>query len=265
MSRRPQHSGRPHSSSSHHGGKPSGGGPSNTMIWGWHAAMAALANPQRKIKRLLLTATVARQIEGHPGVPKGLKPEVLDPRDFDRRVPAGAVHQGIAVEAEELEGLDLADVLERDEGLIVVLDQVTDPQNVGALFRSAAAFGAFAMVLQDRKAPPLTGALAKAAVGTIERVGEVRVVNIARALEELNAEGWLTVGLAGEAPDTLDKVLGGQRKIALVMGAEGEGLRQLVAANCAVTARIPIASEVESLNVSAAAAIALYEARRALG
>jgi 23S rRNA (guanosine2251-2'-O)-methyltransferase len=146
---------------------------------------------------------------------------------------------------------------------VLILDGVTDPQNVGAAFRSAAAFGARAVVLQDRKSPPLTGVLAKAAAGAIELVPHVRVVNLGRAVEHLRNLGYATVGLEGEADLTLAEALTAKRPAALVLGAEGKGLRPGVADACELRARIPIAAAMESLNVAAAAAIALYEAARA--
>jgi 23S rRNA (guanosine2251-2'-O)-methyltransferase len=145
---------------------------------------------------------------------------------------------------------------------VLILDGVTDPQNVGAAFRSAAAFGARAVILQDRKSPPLTGVLAKAATGAIETVPHVRVVNLGRTIETLRSLGYLTVALEGEAELSMADALADKRSVALVVGAEGKGLRPGVAEACEKRARIPIAPAMESLNVSAAAAIALYEAKR---
>jgi 23S rRNA (guanosine2251-2'-O)-methyltransferase len=176
-------------------------------------------------------------------------------------LPPGAAHGGAALLAPPLEPVDLAALAEAPGGAIMMLDQVTDPQNVGAIFRSAAAFGARGLVLQDRHAPPLTGALAKAAAGAIERVPHTRAVNLSRALEQLADAGWRAVGLAGEANETLETVLDG-RPTVLVMGSEGEGLRRLVAEHCDALARIAMPGGFESLNVSAAAAVALYEATR---
>jgi 23S rRNA (guanosine2251-2'-O)-methyltransferase len=145
---------------------------------------------------------------------------------------------------------------------VLVLDSVTDPQNVGAIFRSAAAFGARALIMQDRRSPPLTGALAKAATGAIELVPHVRVVNISRTVEELRAWGYLTVALEGESSVELETALAPNRPVAFVLGAEGKGLRSGVAEVCEARVRIPIAPGMESLNVSVAAAIALYAAQR---
>jgi 23S rRNA (guanosine2251-2'-O)-methyltransferase len=157
--------------------------------------------------------------------------------------------------------VELAALAEPASGVLLMLDQVTDPQNVGAIFRSAAAFGATGLILQERHAPPLTGALAKAAAGAIEQVPHARAVNLSRALEQLTDAGWRAVGLAGEAEASLEAVLDG-RPTVLVMGSEGEGLRRLVAEHCDALARIAMPGGFESLNVSAAAAVALYEATR---
>ncbi len=226
-------------------------------IWGVHATLAALANPARKIERLIASRNAADRL------PKDMKVEVLEADAIDRLLPPGAVHQGLAVRAPPLEPDDLLAICAPLDGRpVLILDSVTDPQNVGAIFRSAAAFGARAIVMQDRKSPPLTGALAKAAAGAIEIVPHARVVNIARAVEELAEAGYVTVGLEGEAGMSLAKALNDLRPAAIVLGAEGKGLRELVAKSCDVRARIPIAPDMESLNVSVAAAIALYEAAR---
>ena len=224
-------------------------------IWGRHAVEAALANPKReRLERLLLAPgrTLATD--------RGPKPETLDPREIDRQLPAGAVHQGIALLAAPAEAIDIEDIAWPAEGVILMLDQVTDPQNVGAILRTAAAFGARGVVIQDRHAPQLCGALAKAAAGAADVVPVVRAVNLSRALERLSALGWRSVGLAAGAEGTLDQVLDGAPTV-LVLGSEGDGLRRLVAEHCDSTARIAMAEAFESLNVAAAAAVALYQAR----
>ncbi|MCX7358297.1 MAG: RNA methyltransferase [Alphaproteobacteria bacterium] len=178
-------------------------------------------------------------------------------------LPPGAVHQGLAVRAFPLEAEDLETICASPDGRsVLVLDGVTDPQNVGAAFRSAAAFGARAVILQDRKSPPLTGVLAKAAAGAIEIVPHARVTNLGRAVETLRSLGYVTIALEGEAELGLADALDGKRSAAIVVGAEGKGLRPGVAEACEKRARIPIAPQLESLNVSVAAAIALYEAKR---
>jgi 23S rRNA (guanosine2251-2'-O)-methyltransferase len=222
-----------------------------------HASLAALANPARRIERVVATRNAALRL------PEGAEPQILDPDAIDGMLPPGAVHQGLAVRALPLTPVDLEAASAPPDGRsVLVLDGVTDPQNVGAAFRSAAAFGARAVVLQDRKSPPLTGVLAKAAAGAIEIVPHVRAVNLSRAIETLAALGYLTIALEGEAEATLAEALEPARPTALVLGAEGKGVRPSVAEACEKRARIPIAPTMESLNVAAATAIALYEARR---
>jgi len=225
-------------------------------FWGRHAVSAALANPEREVVRLWLTREAAGSYDVDPGVPV----IYADAADLGRLVPRDAPHQGVVAEVERLDDILLADLLDRaeDRRPLVVLDQVTDPHNVGAILRSAAAFGALGLVTQDRYAPPESGALAKAASGALETMPWVRVVNLARALEEIAEAGFWRIGLAGDADTTLAEALG-PSKIALVLGAEGEGMRQNTESHCDALARLPI-SGIESLNVSNAAAIALYAA-----
>ncbi len=235
-----------------------------TWIWGFHAASAALANPKRRIGKAYMSRNAAvRAGLDLEALPRFV--ELLEPRDIDQRLPAGAVHQGIAVRCKPLDGLDISDAAMRPDKPIAILDQVTDPQNVGAIFRSAAAFGVGAVVMQTRNAPGLGGALAKAAVGAIEVVDEVRSVNISRAIDELTDAGWKVIGLAGEAELTLDEAVKGPEPVAIVLGAEGPGIRQGVAKACTVLARIPMMPDMESLNVSNAAAISFYEVMRRKG
>jgi 23S rRNA (guanosine2251-2'-O)-methyltransferase len=235
--------------------------PSEDWIWGWHAVEAALGNPRRgPPARLLATPERARQIEAAFGRQTAL--EIADNNLIARGLPQGASHQGVAMRAGPLETVGLDDFAGGAGAVLLMLDQVTDPQNVGAILRSAAAFGAQGLVLQDRHAPRFTGALAKAAAGALERVPVARVVNLSRALEQLSEAGWRTVGLSGEAEQPLSAVLD-QRPTVLVLGSEGEGLRRLVTEHCDELAKIPMPGGFESLNVSAAAAVALYEAARA--
>jgi len=223
-------------------------------FWGQHAVAAALANPERVIRSIKGT----REALGGFELPADVPVEFCDVADLGRLVPRDAPHQGVVIEVEPLDDLHLADVIDADAARpILVLDQVTDPHNVGAILRSAAAFDAAAIVTQDRHAPPESGTVAKAASGGLEIVPWVRVVNLARALEELAEAGYWRVGLAGEAEEPLAAVLG-TGPVALVLGAEGEGLRPNVAAHCDALARLPISAAMESLNVSNAAAIALY-------
>ena len=156
----------------------------------------------------------------------------------------------------------LEDIMDCPRGVLLMLDGVTDPRNIGAIFRSSAAFGALGIIAQERHMPPLSGVLAKAATGAIETVNTYGVVNLSRTLEELASAGWFSIGLAGETRATIGQALKGADKVCLVLGSEGKGLRPNVAKHCDQLARIPISKEMESLNVSTAAAIALYEAKR---
>ncbi len=232
--------------------------PGGEWIWGRHAVAAALANPRRsELRRLVLAPGRMLDSSGRE-LPAA---ETMDNAAIARLLPQGAVHQGYALLASPLEPVELEELLEPAEGLLVMLDQVTDPQNVGAILRSAAAFGARGVIVQDRHAPPLSGATTKAAVGAADIVPMARVVNLSRALDTLAEAGWRTVGLDGEAPEALHEVLDLSPTV-LVLGSEGEGLRRLVGEHCDVTARIPMGGGFESLNVAAAAAIALYEASK---
>jgi 23S rRNA (guanosine2251-2'-O)-methyltransferase len=239
---------------------------SGHWLYGMHPVLAALANPARHCHRLLATAEVERGLAGRlphllAGRP-GLQPEILDRAALDRILP-GAVHQGLALQTEPLAEPELDEVLRaaagRERAVLLLLDQVTDPHNVGAILRSAAAFGALAVVLTERHAPGATATLAKAASGALETVPLVRVGNLARALDEIKAAGFWCAGLAAEASETLAEArLDG--RVALVLGAEGEGLRRLTRERCDLLVRLPMApGTVASLNVSNAAAVALYE------
>jgi 23S rRNA (guanosine2251-2'-O)-methyltransferase len=233
---------------------------SEDWIWGWHAVEAALANPARGAPlRLLATSERARQIEARFGRLQAL--ETADNQLIAQNLPQGAVHQGVALRAGALEAAELHDFRPERGAVLLMLDQVTDPQNVGAILRSAAAFGASGVILQERHAPRFTGALAKAAAGAVERIPVARAVNLSRALETLAELGWRTVGLTGAAERSLADVLDGAPTV-LVLGSEGEGLRRLVSEHCDELAKIPMPGGFESLNVSAAAALALYEAAR---
>jgi 23S rRNA (guanosine2251-2'-O)-methyltransferase len=253
--------GRPSRAGPRHGDRASAAGGSE-WIWGWHAVHAALANPEREdIRRIVCTsarlAEVAALTAGRP-----LRIDTLESAEIARLLAPGAVHQGAAVLAPPIEPKSLEELAFAGAGVIVMLDQVTDPQNVGAIFRSAAAFGAQGVIVQDRRAPALTGALAKAAAGAIDKLPHARVVNLSRALEQLSDLGWRSVGLAGAAEQPLEAVLDG-RPTVLVLGSEGDGLRRLVADHCDALARIAMPGGFESLNVSNAAAVALYAACRA--
>lgn len=234
--------------------------PNEGWIWGRHAVLAALANPRRQVLSIHVTRNAADDLSDAALKRASLEP----PHEIASRLPDGAVHQGFAIKARALAAESLSAVANPTHGLLVVLDQITDPQNVGAIFRSAAAFGARAVIMQDRKSPPLFGALCKAAVGCVETVSHVRVTNIADTLIELSKEGRTSIGLAGEAEASLSDLVADHAGpgLVIVMGAEGDGLRPRVAEHCTALARIPMGPKAESLNVSAAAAIALYEASR---
>lgn len=229
-------------------------------LWGWHAVAAALDNRKRGAPiRLLATPERAKEIESRFGRPKAL--EVVDNGFIAQILPQGAVHQGVALRIPPLESVALEEFQASPGAVLLMLDQVTDPQNVGAILRSAAAFGAVGVILQDRHAPKLAGALAKAAVGAVEKIPTAHVVNLSRALETLAELGWRAVGLDGHTDVYLEQALDGGPTV-LVLGSEGEGLRRLVAEHCDQLAKIPMPGGFESLNVSAAAAVALYEASR---
>jgi 23S rRNA (guanosine2251-2'-O)-methyltransferase len=226
-------------------------------LLGRHAVAAALANPDRQVRSIWVTHDAAPDFD----IPAGIPVTYADAADLGRLVPKDAPHQGIVAEVERLDDILLADLLDQAEDgrPLIVLDQVTDPHNVGAILRSAAAFDALGLVTQDRHAPPESGALAKSASGALETVPWVRVVNLARGLDEMAQAGFWRIGLTGEADTTLGEALGPKR-VAIVLGAEGEGMRQNTEAHCDALARLPISERIESLNVSNAAAIALYAA-----
>ena len=236
------------------------------FVYGRHAVTAALANPLRIVRRLLclretieeaaLLLAEARAAERPP------RAEPVERRALEMLLPQGAVHQGLALETRPLAAPDLEDVLaalprEGEPHILLLLDQVTDPHNVGAILRSAAAFAALAVIVPEHGAPPVTGALAKAASGALETVPLIRVTNLARTIERLKTDGFWCVGLDSEAPQSLDAIELPAR-IALALGAEGGGLRRLVREQCDYLARLPVRGALHSLNVSNAAAVALY-------
>ncbi len=227
-------------------------------LWGRHAVEAALKNPERQHRKLWATREGVASLDGE--LPADFPVEYAQAADLARLVARDAPHQGLVLECEPLPELWLDDVLDGNPARpVLVLDQVTDPHNVGAILRSAAAFDACALVTQDRYTPPASGVLAKSASGALEVVPWVRVVNLARALEEIAEAGYWRIGLEGAAETTLAKALPAG-PVALVLGAEGEGMRQNIEQHCDALARLPIGENMESLNVSNAAAIALYAA-----
>lgn len=227
---------------------------SGLKFWGRHAVEAALDNPQRLIKKISGTREALESLD----IPAEISVVFSDVADLGRTIPRDAPHQGLVADVDPLPDVWLGDILDQQSSRpLLLLDQVTDPHNVGAILRSAAAFDAAAIITQDRHAPPESGVLAKSASGALEIVPWVRVVNLSRALDDIAEAGYWRIGLDGEAMDTLEDAMGSS-KLALVMGAEGEGLRQNVAAHCDTLARLPMSPRMESLNVSNAAAIALY-------
>jgi 23S rRNA (guanosine2251-2'-O)-methyltransferase len=244
----------------HRSARPARGGHQAVWLYGRHPVLAALANPERKIERILATKEVA---ERHAKEFAG-KAQILSRDDLAQRLPAGAVHQGLAILVAPLEEPQLEDLLAKcgDQAMVLVLDQVTDPHNVGAILRSAAAFGVAGVVVTERNAPADTGVLAKSASGALEIVPLVRAVNLARTLDQLKEAGFWIYGLdeRGDAPIAGLDMAG---RVCIVLGAEGEGLRRLTAEKCDRLVTIPTSQALAALNVSNAAAIAAYEwARR---
>lgn len=264
--RRPFHTkNAPESSRGRGEGRPRSEGKPESGLWlyGHHAVRAALANPRRKVKRAVLTARAAEEIG--PKLLGRVRSEIADMDAVGRLLPQSAVHQGVALLCEPLSRIDIEDALKPSERrrIVLVLDQISDPHNEGAILRTAAAFGVSAVVVQDRNSAPESGALAKAASGALDTVPMVSVVNISRALEELQKLGFWRVALTGDGESALKDAVADEGDIALVLGSEGSGIRRLVREHCDAAAYVPIESAMESLNVSNAAAIALYELRRA--
>ena len=231
---------------------------SRYWLFGRHAVVAACANPRRRLHRVLALAPQSWPDLSQP-------PEAVGREELDRLLPPGVVHQGIAALAEPLDQPSLSEACAPRQGersLAVVLDQVEDVQNVGTILRSAAAFGARAVILPSRHAPPESGLMARAAAGMLERVPLIRVTNLVRALEDLAELGYWRFGLSADAPVALHRADWSEH-VALVVGAEGRGLRRLTAEACDGLLSIAMAPDVESLNVAAAAAIALHEVHRA--
>jgi 23S rRNA (guanosine2251-2'-O)-methyltransferase len=230
------------------------------IMYGWHTVTAALRNPARHIRKLLVTENAARKLTEEGITPK-LAPEIVRPSAIAERLLPDAVHQGLYLETDPLPSPAVEQI--PAQGVVLVLDQITDPHNVGAIFRSAAAFGATAIVTTQRHSPDATGALAKAASGALEHVPLVSVQNLARGLAALKDSGFLVVGLDSDGDADL-AALPLRAPLALVLGAEGKGLRQLTKDICDHVARIDLPGEIKSLNVSNAAALSLYVASRSL-
>jgi len=228
------------------------------IIYGRHAVMAALANPKRHIEKIWCTKENVAEITK---VSK-ISPKVVERKDIDKLLGNDVVHQGFALFCSRLEDITLDELLkmadEYKDCHVLILDQVTDPQNVGAIIRSAVAFNTLALIVQDKNSPLESGAMDKAAAGMIECLPIVRVTNLSRALEQLKQSGFWVVGMDGYAKTTIAEMKKGG-KIAIVMGSEGKGMRRLVEEGCDMTVKLPISEKTESLNVATAAAIALYE------
>jgi 23S rRNA (guanosine2251-2'-O)-methyltransferase len=231
----------------------------HVILYGWHTVTAALRNPARRLRKFLVTDNAARRLQ-EEGIASSIAPEIVRPSAIDDRLLPDAVHQGLYLEADPLPSPAIEEVPAR--GTVLVLDQITDPHNVGAIFRSAAAFGATAIVTTQRHSPDATAALAKAASGALELVPLVTVQNLGRGIEALKERGFQVVGLDSDGDaDLSDMKL--RKPLVLVLGAEGKGLRQLTRELCDKVARIDMPGDIKSLNVSNAAVLSLYIAGRA--
>jgi 23S rRNA (guanosine2251-2'-O)-methyltransferase len=235
--------------------------PGNLWLHGLHAVAAALANPRRRLKRLLLTAEAAGELGQRVAKPWRVQPEIVDRQRFQTFLPEDAVHQGAALLAEPLTPLALDQAIARSDGPVLLLDQVTDPRNVGAILRSAAAFGAAAVIVTIRHSPAATGVLAKSASGALEHVPLIAVRNLGDALAELGKRGFQRIGFDSDGEVAFEDVTL-TRPLVMVMGAEGKGLRQRSRELCDQVARLEVPGAITSLNVSNATAIALYAASR---
>jgi 23S rRNA (guanosine2251-2'-O)-methyltransferase len=241
--------------------QPRGSGDAAVILYGWHTVKAALENPQRRIRKLYATENAARRLT-EEAIPLAIAPELVRPDTIAHRLSPDAVHNGLLAEADPLPSPELEEL--EPQGIVLVLDQITDPHNVGAILRTAAGFAVAAVVTTARHSPEATGVLAKSASGALEYVPIVTVQNLARALAALRERGYLLVGLdsTGDA-DLGDTAL--RAPLVLVLGAEGKGLRQLTRATCDCVARLDLPGRMKSLNVSNAAALALYVASKKVG
>lgn len=234
------------------------------FLYGRHPVTAAIANPERQISAIFATpenATEIRSICVEAGRSEALV-KITERREIERLLPAEAVHQGLAAQVKELPSYDITDICamaeDKERCHVLILDQVTDPQNIGAIIRSCVAFETLALIVQDKNAPSESGAMAKASAGMIEQLPIARVTNLSRAVETLKDVGFWVIGMDGYAQTTVDKI-NKSGKTAIIMGSEGKGMRRLVEEACDMTVRLPISAKVESLNVATAAAITLYE------
>ena len=230
------------------------------ILYGWHTVAAALANPKRTVRKITATENAARRLT-EEGLTLPVTPEIVRPEAIAARLSPDAVHQGLLVEADPLPSPDLEEL--EATGTVLVLDQITDPHNVGAILRTAAAFAVKAVITTARHSPEATGVLAKSASGALDLIPIVAVQNLARALDALKERGFLTVGLDSDGETDLSQAAL-REPLALVLGAEGKGLRQLTAQTCDIRARLDLPGAIKSLNVSNAAAVALYAAAAVL-
>jgi len=237
--------------------------PAPYWLYGLHAVAAALGNPARRQRRLLTTEEGWARLAAHVPEAVALQAERVTPEAIARLLPPDAVHQGLALLVDPLSPPPLAEAIAASPGPVLVLDQVTDPRNVGAVLRSAAAFGAAAVIVQDRHAPGESGAMARAAAGALDRIPVLRAVNLARTLEALKEAGLFIVGLDTAADRTLASAGLEGRRLGLVLGAEDRGMRRLTRDGCDLLVRLPQSRAVASLNVSVAAAVALYAVQAA--
>jgi 23S rRNA (guanosine2251-2'-O)-methyltransferase len=242
---------------------PAGEGPADGLVrlYGLHTVRAALDNPRRKVKTMLVTRNALERLGISDIAALPFKAELVEPKDIDKLTGSDAVHQGVMIDALPLKPKPLSALGETT--LVVVLDQVTDPHNVGAVLRSAVAFGAGALITTSRHSPTESGVLAKAASGALEHIDLIEVKNLAAALDELHTSGFQSIGLDSEGAEELEPTFSGER-VALVLGAEGKGLRQKTRETVSALARLDMPGAIHSLNVSNAAAVALYAARRFL-
>jgi 23S rRNA (guanosine2251-2'-O)-methyltransferase len=266
MHRRRSRSSRPHRPPgverprARRGDPPARPSDAGSVLYGWHTVTAALQNPARRIRRLLATENAARRL-AQDAVALPVEPELVRPDTIAQRLGPDAVHNGLLAEADPLPALDLDEIA--PWGIVLVLDQVTDPHNVGAILRSAAGFSVTAVVTTARHSPEATGVLAKSASGALEYVPIIEVRNLARALEQLRERGYFLVGLDSTGDIDLGEAAL-RPPLVLVLGAEGRGLRQLTRSTCDLVAQLVLPGPIKSLNVSNAAALALYIATKRL-
>lgn len=231
----------------------------NLILYGRHAVLAAIKNPNRKISKLLCTKENFEEIKK---VNPQINIQIVDRKEIDKLLPTDSVHQGFAAFCYELPAVSIEDLINTSNKLenchVLILDQVTDPQNIGAIIRSAVAFNTLALIIQDKNSPQETGSMAKASAGMIEHLPIIRVTNLSRAIKQLKDAGFWTIGMDGYAKTTISELKKGGKN-AIIMGSEGKGMRRLVEENCDITIRLPMNEKVESLNVATAAAIVLYE------